>query len=68
MSQENENITLNQYRIAMISEMIHTASLIHDDVIDKSNVRRGKPTANARWGNRQVCAFICFIRRFLSRK
>ena len=38
----------------MVSEMIHTASLVHDDVIDESDIRRGKPTANARWGNRQV--------------
>lgn len=47
-------IDLNQYRIAMISEMIHTASLVHDDVIDESDRRRGQPTVNARWGNRQV--------------
>lgn len=39
----------------MIAEMIHTASLVHDDVIDKADTRRGKPTVNARWGNRQVC-------------
>lgn len=38
----------------MVSEMIHTASLVHDDVIDESDLRRGRPTANARWGNRQV--------------
>lgn len=48
------SIDLNQYRIAMISEMIHAASLVHDDVIDESDTRRGKPTANACWGNRQV--------------
>jgi hypothetical protein len=47
-------LSLNQYRIAMIAEMIHTASLVHDDVIDKADTRRGKPTVNARWGNRQV--------------
>lgn len=49
-----ENVELNQYKIAMVSEMIHAASLIHDDVIDESELRRGKPSANARWGNRQV--------------
>ena len=34
---------------AMLVEMIHVASLIHDDVIDESDMRRGKPSANARW-------------------
>jgi decaprenyl-diphosphate synthase subunit 1 len=34
----------------MIAEMIHTASLIHDDVIDKSDTRRGKEAANVKWG------------------
>ena len=32
-------------------ELIHTASLVHDDVIDEADTRRGKPTANAKWGN-----------------
>ena len=30
---------------------MHTASLLHDDVVDESDVRRGKPTANSIWGN-----------------
>lgn len=33
----------------MLVEMIHVASLIHDDVIDEADMRRGKPSANARW-------------------
>jgi heptaprenyl diphosphate synthase len=37
--------------LAASAELIHTASLIHDDIIDASNLRRGKATANARWGN-----------------
>lgn len=32
-------------------EMLHTATLMHDDVVDKGMMRRGRPTANARWGN-----------------
>lgn len=32
-------------------EFIHTASLLHDDVIDNAHLRRGKPSANAKWGN-----------------
>lgn len=32
-------------------EYIHTASLLHDDVVDNALIRRGKPSANAKWGN-----------------
>jgi heptaprenyl diphosphate synthase len=32
-------------------ELIHTASLVHDDIVDQSGLRRGQPTVNARWGN-----------------
>lgn len=37
--------------LAAIVELLHTATLLHDDVIDESTLRRGKQTANARWGN-----------------
>jgi len=37
--------------LAAMVEMIHTASLIHDDVIDNDTLRRGVPTINATWGN-----------------
>lgn len=37
--------------LAAITEMLHTATLVHDDVIDESGQRRGKPTANATWDN-----------------
>ena len=37
--------------LAAIIELLHTATLLHDDVIDKSLLRRGRPTANAHWGN-----------------
>lgn len=40
--------------IASIIESIHTASLLHDDVVDTAEVRRGKPSANALWGNQIV--------------
>ena len=36
---------------ATIIEFIHTATLLHDDVVDESNLRRGRETANAIWGN-----------------
>lgn len=38
-------------RLAAIVELIHTATLLHDDVIDASTLRRGQNTANAVWGN-----------------
>ncbi len=37
--------------LAAIIEFIHTATLLHDDVVDMSSLRRGRPTANAQWGN-----------------
>lgn len=37
--------------IAAIVEFIHTATLLHDDVVDASDLRRGRDTANAVWGN-----------------
>lgn len=40
--------------IAMIAEMIHTASLVHDDVIDTAETRRGKPTVQKLWGQKKV--------------
>ena len=38
-------------KLAAIIEFIHTATLLHDDVVDNSDLRRGKDTANAKWGN-----------------
>lgn len=37
--------------LAVCVELIHTASLLHDDVVDEGETRRGQPTANAVWGN-----------------
>jgi octaprenyl-diphosphate synthase len=38
-------------RYGAVVEMIHTATLVHDDIIDHASVRRGRATANDRWGN-----------------
>jgi octaprenyl-diphosphate synthase len=38
-------------RMAAVVEMIHTATLVHDDVIDTARTRRGRPSTNAIWGN-----------------
>ncbi|WOE31386.1 MULTISPECIES: All-trans-nonaprenyl-diphosphate synthase [unclassified Acinetobacter] len=46
------SIDLEQHRkLAAIIEMLHTATLVHDDVVDESGLRRGRPTANATWNN-----------------
>lgn len=37
--------------LAAIIEFLHTATLLHDDVVDTSDLRRGRPTANNKWGN-----------------
>lgn len=41
----------NTVKLAAIIEFLHTATLLHDDVVDTSDLRRGKATANANWGN-----------------
>ena len=46
---------------AMLVEMIHVASLIHDDVIDESDTRRGRPSANARWQSHKAVILGDFI-------
>lgn len=40
-----------KHTLAAIVEFIHTATLLHDDVVDNANKRRGKQTANEKWGN-----------------
>ena len=42
----------NHIRLAATVEFIHTATLLHDDVVDESNQRRGRPTANLLWDNK----------------
>ena len=44
--EEKQHVTL-----AAVIEFIHTATLLHDDVVDESDLRRGEDTANAIWGN-----------------
>jgi octaprenyl-diphosphate synthase len=38
-------------RLAAVVELLHSATLIHDDVIDSADTRRSRPSANSRWGN-----------------
>ncbi len=41
-------------QVAGAVELLHTATLLHDDVVDLSELRRGRPSANAVWGNRRA--------------
>jgi octaprenyl-diphosphate synthase len=38
-------------RLGAVVEMVHTATLVHDDIIDGASIRRGRPSANTTWGN-----------------
>src|SRR5579872_7309897 len=38
-------------RMGAVVEIIHTATLVHDDIIDEAETRRGRPAANTQWGN-----------------
>jgi octaprenyl-diphosphate synthase len=44
-------VSQNHLILAAVIEFIHTATLLHDDVVDESDLRRGKESANAVWGN-----------------
>src|SRR6266540_902063 len=39
------------HRLGAVVELIHAATLVHDDIIDDAKVRRGRPSVNAQWGN-----------------
>ncbi|MGB3766483.1 MAG: solanesyl diphosphate synthase [Phormidesmis sp.] len=47
-----KELTARHRRLAEITEMIHTASLVHDDVVDESATRRGVPTVHSQFGNK----------------
>ena len=44
-------VTEEHRRLSVILEMVHIASLVHDDIMDGADIRRGLPTAAAKWGN-----------------
>ncbi|KAM8823566.1 all trans-polyprenyl-diphosphate synthase PDSS1 [Spinachia spinachia] len=60
-SDRSGDLLPGQRTIAMIAEMIHTASLVHDDVIDGSDKRRGKSTINEVWGEKKAILAGDFI-------
>eukprot|EP00118_Oscarella_pearsei_P009539 m.55357 g.55357 ORF g.55357 m.55357 type:complete len:351 (+) comp34459_c0_seq1:87-1139(+) len=47
------DVTEGQLIIAMVSEMIHTATLVHDDIIDQAQTRRGQPVSHLVWGTKK---------------
>lgn len=53
-SSAESEILASQRRLAEITELIHTASLLHDDVIDNSTTRRSSPSANISFGNKMA--------------
>lgn len=47
-------VTQTTIQASVSLELMHTASLLHDDVIDEADQRRGKPSVHARWGNKSA--------------
>ncbi|MFB3815496.1 MAG: polyprenyl synthetase family protein [Terriglobales bacterium] len=47
----NGAIGASAIRLGAVVEIIHTATLVHDDIIDEAQTRRGRPSANTQWGN-----------------
>ncbi len=47
----NKASSRSAIKLAAVVELLHSATLIHDDVIDSADTRRGRPSANTRWGN-----------------
>lgn len=45
------SVLSSHMNLAVVVELIHAATLVHDDILDHADKRRGQPTANARWGN-----------------
>ena len=45
------SVTNEHLDLAVMVELIHAATLVHDDILDSADTRRGKPTPNAKWGN-----------------
>jgi octaprenyl-diphosphate synthase len=45
------NANHSRIRLGAVVEMLHTATLVHDDIIDEADTRRGRPSSNTTWGN-----------------
>ena len=51
--EEQGDTARRQKMVAIVSEMIHTASLVHDDILDHAETRRGKESVNVKWDIRR---------------
>ena len=49
--EQGKSVGADAHQLAAVVEFIHTSTLLHDDVVDESDLRRGRKTANAVWGN-----------------
>ena len=49
--EQGKGVGADAHQLAAVVEFIHTSTLLHDDVVDESDLRRGRKTANAVWGN-----------------
>jgi octaprenyl-diphosphate synthase len=47
----SNGLNTSAVRLGSVVEIIHTATLVHDDIIDEADIRRGRPAANTQWGN-----------------
>lgn len=65
--QNQQTLLSAQRQIALIAEMIHVASLIHDDIIDQSKLRRGRTSVNAKWGDLKAVLVGDYILAMASR-
>ena len=50
-SSSNKKIRIRRYKLAAVIELLHTATLVHDDVVDESEIRRGTKSVNNIWSN-----------------
>lgn len=53
MFSDGRKLPEESHLAAMLIEMVHTASLVHDDVIDEADLRRGQPSVNAKWHSKR---------------
>lgn len=61
LRKQERNTQYEAIRVAAIIEMIHNATLLHDDVVDEGQKRRGQPTINSIWGNESAVLLGDFI-------
>ncbi len=51
LGSNSATVSASRIRLGAVVEMLHTATLVHDDIIDEADIRRGRPSSNTTWGN-----------------